>query len=222
MTIPLAPADLSGGFMTINYNATSTDVHRMRVHLAPFSLSQFVTGSPETITSVDDGKHNFAYNPVLPGVGSENGVNDTFQAFCNLLRPFYPTLTSFSLLNLYQMQSGQPVEIFPTPAPTPIAGSSGAAAPVGQPRAGEIIYNFRTVGGHKARLILIGPASDWSDATPYTVTPTSGGDAAQQALIAYLSGGATGIVGHDGSKLNASAHVTQVVNRRLRRRMGFS
>lgn len=218
MAIPQAPVDNSGGFMLVQYS-NGTDVHRMRLHVLPFSRSEFViSGTPETY-GADDGHHSYAYSPHTPA-GAEMGINDTFAAICNLLKPYYTNAWTFTLAALYQNVGNVLGEVFPTPTPTAVTGTSVSALLTTQSRAMERMFNFKTALGGKARLALLGPYGYGTD-SPTTVTGSSGGSASDQALVAYLSGNNTAIVGHDGQKLSNSARVTSTLNKRLRRKYNF-
>lgn len=218
MAVPVAPPDASGGYMVIQYT-DGTDTHRMRVHVLPFSTTEFsVSGA---LTSTDDGNHNYAYTGSRPA-GSELGINDTFAGFMGVLKAEFSTVWTFSLLSLYQNVAGTLTEVFPVPTPTPVAGTNAAGAPTGQQRAMESVYTFRTSGGHHARIICIGQHASMGLYVPATVSPTSGSNAADQALVGYLTGANTGIVGHDNMKLQSPCHLTFAANRRLRRHYGYA
>lgn len=218
MAVPTPPADQSGGYMILGLT-NGTDTHRMKVHVLPFSLTNFVVGG--VAGASDDGNHDYAYTGSRPA-GSEMGITDTFAALAAMVKGYYHSNWTITLVSLYQMQSGIPVEIFPTPTPTPVAGSSSAADAAGQYRALQVNYNFRTSGGHRARIVLTG--SDQSSLqTPFQQVPLTGtGSNRDSNFVAYLTGANTAVVGHDGQKLQPPAHVTFVVNRRLRRHYGFA
>lgn len=220
MAVPQAPADASGGFMTIQAN-NGTDTHRLRVHLLPFSLTSFVvSGTPETYGD-DDGHHNYAYVPNTPA-GAEMGVSDTFAALCAKLAPIYATTWTFELLNLYQNNSNVLTEVFPTPVVTPVPGSeAGSSTPTGIARAVEAILNMKSTGGGRARVVITAWDQNAAATVPANMSSTSG-PTAWAALISYLSGANTGVVARDGHKLANAAHVTYVINRRLRRKYGYA
>lgn len=192
-----APQDNSGGFFTLLYS-NGTYSHRMRAHINPFNGT------------------TLAYTTAT---GTEVHVNDTCQALINLLKPMMHTTWAFTVLNLYQNVSGTLTELFGTSLTATGTGTSATADPI-MP-AGELILNFKTANGGKARNILIGSVL-FGAAQPVNVTGSSGGDATQQALVAYLTGSNTQIVGHDGGKLLSPARLTYPVNRRLRRHYGMA
>jgi hypothetical protein len=98
-----------------------------------------------------------------------------------------------------------------TPNPTAIAGTN--STPTGTlDRFTEQIYSYRTRGGNRARLVYIGGGG--------LATHTASIQTASNAVVGYVTGLATAIVGHDGTPLLAPAHVTVAQNRRLRRHYG--
>lgn len=217
--IPTPPPDNSGGFMIIQ-QTNGTDTHRMRIHVLPFSKTAFIVGGSTPSVSTDDGNHDYAYTPDRPA-GMEAGVSDTFQAYINKIKYRFATSWTFTLLSLYQNVAGVLVEVFPTPIPTAIVGTSGGGTPTGVARCYEETWSFRTAGGNKANLRFLGLQNGAVPSTPMTVAGNSAGSADQQ-LVAYLNGSATGIVAHDGQKIGNVAHQTSCQNRRLRRHYGFA
>lgn len=217
-TIPTPPADLSGGFMIIQAD-NGTDRHKHRIHVLAFDTASFVVGGVAGVG--DDGNHNYAYTGSRPA-GSELGINDTFAAYTALIKPLYNAVWTLSLVALYQMQAGEPVEIWPTPTPASVVGTSPDGPPTGPERAVEVIYNMRTNAGRKGKVIAIGGSASFILYAPVIVTPTTGGSANDRALMAYLSGANTAIVGHDNQKFQGRAHQTWTVNRRLRRHYGYA
>lgn len=216
---PQAPPDQAGGFMVIGYR-NGTDTHHMRVHVLPFSTSNFIIGGGTPSVGTDDGNHDYAYTPDRPA-GMEAGIADTFQAFVNAIKPGFSNTWTFTLDALYQVVNGQANEVFPVPNVTPIAGASANGSATGQLRAHEVVWNFKTAKGNRARLIHIAKDSSVALGVPVTVSANSGGTN-DQKMVAYLSGSATGVVAHDGQKFQSSAHVTYAINRRLRRHYGYA
>lgn len=204
--IPQTRPDQSGGFMLVRYSDGS-HTHRTRYHLQDFN----VTGA------------DLPYG--VPANQTEADVQATFAALCALLQPFYNPSWTFTLDAVYRNVGPDPnragynlfTELFGYTVPAAIAGTSGAATAAEQ-EPGMIVFNFRTLAGGRARSILIG-SSSWSANITAVVAANAAGNAGQK-LVAYLSGAATGIVGHDGAKFNSSARQTSPYNRRLRRRYG--
>jgi hypothetical protein len=217
---PQAPQDESGGYMLIQYT-NGTDRHMHRVHVLPFSTTAFIVGGGTPSVSVDDGNHDYAYTPDRPA-GQEAGITDTFAAYVGKLRGFYNSTWTFSLASLYQRGIDHVLrEVFPLPNATPIVGNSPNGPAVGQARALELIYNMKTANGGRAKIILIGNQALGLD-VPTRISATTGGAPTEQQLVAYVSSGATGIVGHDNQKIQPSANRTSVFNRRLRRHYGYA
>lgn len=221
MAIPSAPPDKSGGFMTVQYT-NGTDTHRQRLHLLPFSTTQFVPGAGATAPGADSGNHDYAYTPFRSG-GPESGIVDTFAAYAAKWAPLYSTAWSLTLLNLYQNVGNVLTEVPLLPITSAQPGTSAGATQVGLRRAAEVVFNIKTVGGARARLVYIAQCIDQPEENiPYTLTPTAGGTVPYQGIMGYISGTATGIVGRDGTPLAATAHVTGSINRRLRRHYGYA
>lgn len=204
--IPQTRPDQSGGFMLVRYS-DGTHTHRTRYHLQDFNVN-----GTDLVYSV-------------PGNQTETDVQATFTALAGVLRPFYNTGWNFSLDAVYRNTGPDPnragynlfVELFGYTVPNSILGSGATATPATS-QAGMLVYNFHTLQGGRARSILIG-AAGWNANNAGTVQAASGG-AIDQQLVAYLSGAATGIVGHDGAKLAPVCRFTSPYNRRLRRRYG--
>lgn len=205
--IPQTRPDQSGGFMLIRYT-DGTHTHRMRQHLQQFNISG---------TDLPYG---------VPGNQTEADVQATFTAFVNIVKQYFGNAWTFTLDAVYRNTGPDPnragynlfTEIFGYNVPVGIVGTNGAQTNANA-HAGMLIYNMRTLQGGRYRTVLIG-TSVWSVNQVDIVTPTSGGSLVDQALMAYLLGAATGIVGHDGAKVAGSAHRTFPYNRRLRRRYG--
>ncbi len=201
-SIPTPPADLSGGFLILQYT-NGTRLHKMRVHLAPFN-----PGGGTTV-------------PYVTPTTGEHSINDTFFALATLLAPYFPNTWSISGAALYQMVSGSPVEVFPVPTSGAVVGTSAGAEASGEAPAAEMIFNFKTELGNRARLVIIG-SNAWAPNSPAIITTSSGGTAHDQALVAYLTGTNTEIVGHDGTKFSGNAHLTYPFNRRLRKHYQYA
>lgn len=219
LPIPTPPPDASGGFFVLQY-ANGTDTHRARVHVLPFSTTKFIIGGGTPSVDNDDGSHDYAYQPDRTA-GMESGISDTFQAYVNVIKPYFAASWVFTLASLYKINAGVPTEIFPVPNVSPIAGSNNNPAPTGVKRALELIFNLRTAGGRRARFVMIAPNNNFVEDVPQVVSPTIGG-ANDKALMAYLISDGTAIVGHDGQKLQSQGHLTTVYNRRLRRHYGYA
>lgn len=201
MAIPTPPADLSGGFILIKYT-NGTVSHRMRFHVAPFNAD--ATGSYVTVAG-----------------GQEASVQATATNIMNRLKPDFNTAWTMSLDAVFQNVSGTPIENFTVTAPATVAGTSASAA---GPTESFRSYNFRTGGGHRMRFFRFQEAA-WAYGPASTVVGADTTSIPQ--LVLYLSGGSptgtpttTQIVGHDGTRVTNSAHLTFGENKRLRRRVG--
>lgn len=201
LPIPTPPPDSSGGYLLLKYsNGTRTHLHR--VHVAIFNLP--ASGATNDYTYSGAGSH-----------GTELTVNATFAAYGAQWKNFYTSAFTLSVAGLFQMQSGVPVQVFPTPSPAAIPGvNTGSACPY--PEAEEVI-SFRTQNGHRDRIILIEPAT-FQFATPGVFAANSGGNINQQ-LVAYVTGaGVTSRLAHDGSYPMSPATISYAYNRKLRRK----
>jgi hypothetical protein len=203
-TIPTPKPDASGGFLILQYT-TPTDSHRLRIHIAPFNY---------------DSGTRWDYNPVV-GSGAEGDIFDTFDNLAAVLAPMVPTTAAITLLSVFQMVSGSPVERFGYTAPSAVAGTYGGAAPTDQNRAAQTNYNFATTAGGRAKVAIAGGLAVGAATLPTIITASTGGTAIERALVGYVSSANTGIRGHDGAQLNPSAHRTTALNKRLRRKYGF-
>jgi hypothetical protein len=206
--------------MTIEYT-NGTDTHRHRIHVLPFELDHYNNGGSRSSTDVD-GHHNYAYTPFRTGVGFECGINDTFGAYMAKYALLIGTTWTAHLLSLHQVIADVATEVFPTPTPTPVAGLGTGADGVGQFRAFEVNYNFKSSNGGRGRITVMNPNAGNIEAVE-TVLSGSGGDGVRDyGLVAYVSGDPTGVVCHDGHKFQASCRKTTGFNRRLRRHYGFA
>jgi len=197
-SIPTPRPDGSGGFMVIQYNNTSY-AHRLRVHLQPFNTS--------------------SWGYVGTGGTLEANPNATFAALVNLLKPYYTSDWAFRMLSLWQNTAGVIAEVFGWTPPTVITGSAVSSNAAMMPDT-EYMFNLKTSRGGRGRITLLG-ANEVSAAQPaVTVSGSSGGSASDQAIVAYITGASTQIVGHDGYPFVGSAHLTCTRNRKLRRRTG--
>lgn len=185
------PADASGGFFVLQYS-NGVYTHRQRLHVLPFNASTLAYTSPP---------------------GSEANVPATIGAWENIWEAFYGTAWSISVLSIWQIVSGVPV-LLPT-VPTVTATGTVTTGSEAKLPSGEVIFNFRTTLGNRARIVFIAPRN-WDVTDPQVVNP--GSTAPFGTLMTYITGANTAIVAHDGSKLPGTAKVTQPYNRRLRRR----
>ena len=205
MPFPTPPPDLSGGFMTLIYS-DNTDSHRIRIHVPPFNAA--ITGAGNDRT----------YSPVP--AATEHTLAATFTGFSSVWSNFFNNAWTIQPLNLFQMQSGVPVELFPAPTFAAVTGA-GASATTGIARAIEVLFAGKTTFGHAMRITLIG-AGGYSADVPTSVTGNAAGTP-EQKMIAYLAGVNTAIVGHDGFPWASNpARRLLPINRRLRRHYGFA
>lgn len=218
--VPTPPPDLSGGFMEIAYS-NGTDRHSSRIHVLPFSTARFAIGGGTPSVSSDDGAHDYAYQPDRPA-GQEAGVADTFAAAVNVMKQFYHNDWTFTLQSLWQNVNGTIAEVPILPITTPQNGTSANADVTGQLRACMVNYNFKTAGGHRARVVLVAGDEGGLSVPDYVTANTGAGSNRDTIMVAYFTGQATAVVGHDNQKLLSPAHRTFAVNRRLRRHYGFA
>lgn len=202
------PLDQAHSILYLSYAKPGSYGHRMRVHLA---------GAITTPTGA-----NNDYNYTVSGSG-ESSVIGTFTALANLLKPFWPSTWSIAIAALYKVDSsGNAAEVFPTPTPAAVAGTSVMSPTDSKFPFGECIINMHTLNGNKAKMFLIGSSFyDVNAPTPLNDNGTAS-STAMNLLVAYLIGSSTMLVGHDGSKLLAPAHITFAANKRLRRRYNFA
>jgi hypothetical protein len=199
----LSRPDNSGGWFIIRYS-DGQHTHRMKQHVQPFD-----TTGP-----------TYTYKTAI--AGGDTDVQATFSSLVNLVRPFYNNAWSFVLDSIYQNKGVDPTdasrnifqEVFNWTRPLAAAGS-GASATTANQAAGMMVYNMNTTQGGRGRVVLIG-SFDWTVNNVADVNPGDAGPAG--ALIGYLMGATTGIVGHDGNPFRGAAHMTQPYNRRLRRK----
>jgi hypothetical protein len=200
MPIPTPPADKSGGYIIGQYS-NGTDTHKYRFHVRTFDPATGNYPSPW---------------------GAEATIQQTWTAFTTKFLPFYSNAWTFVMKAVYQISSGDPVEVYGLPAPAALVGTGTNNPTAGEGRAFQLNYNFTSNGGGRMRVVMLGRADLLANFATGTVTPTTGGNASDQALVAYLSGvsggnATTGVCAHDGHLVLPAAHTTWTVNRRLRR-----
>jgi len=192
-TIPTPPPDLSGGYLICSYT-NGVRTHRTRIHVLPFSAS---TGAYTT-----------------PPSGEAN-ISNTFASFAANFMKNYTNSWTMTLLSVFQNQSGSIVEVFPNIAPAGVVGTSASANST--LAEGYTSLNMHTTGGHRARWYTIENAG-WASGPAATIPAGTGSPL--QYLVAYLTGGSTGVVGHDGTPCFGNGHATSGVNKKLRRKAG--
>lgn len=202
--IPTPPPDASGGYLIMEYTQ-GTDTHRMRLHVAPFNFPAAT---------------QFNYNPVV-GAGVEVNVTDTFDAFGAVFKAWIKTTDSLNLLSVFQIVGGVPVERFGFAQPPPIAGTDVAALPVNQGRAGYVSFNFKSVLGGRAKVVIIGGANAGAVAENPKLS-FAGAGGITGAIISYLVSTNSAARCHDGNKFAAVGDVSYGISEKLRRRYGFS
>jgi hypothetical protein len=183
------PLDLSGGYFVAEYRF-GNQVHRQRMHVAPYNATTFNYTVPYT---------------------TEISVQDTIVNWFTQWQAFYTSSWTMNLLSLWHAASG----VFSPITPPAVSGVSGTNTnPESSSPAGEAIWIARTPGGNKFKLILIAPAQ-WDPAAPVVVTPASSGPPG--ALATYLTGGDTGIVARDNTHPDPYFYVSYPINDRLYR-----
>lgn len=195
------------------------DTHKIGVHIQPIAAAATVSGSDV----------NWAYSAAPSNIlgitwgGSESTIVDTFNALGALIMDGYDDTWSLTVSNLYTKSavSGRLLQVFPTPNPAALPGSSSSlhvGANAG-PRVSASIYFANTPLGGRFRLIL--PA--FADREPQVrILGISGtgnppGDALDEALVAYLQGGVTRILAHDGAQPHAPWRRNVTAMAKLRR-----
>lgn len=214
------PVAASGGFMILSVT-NGTDTHKMKAHVLAFDPTQYNTAGAIGGTDTD-GHHNYAYAPEVRPAGSEFGINDTFAAYAAIIKAAWNNSWTISLAALYRTVAGVSTLVPVTPTPTPVVGTSPNGAATGQARAAETTLSFRTAFGGKLRVCLIGANYCAPNQLPAIVTSSTGATAVEQAIVGYLSGANTAIVGHDNGKAASVAHAAFAINRRLRRHYGYA
>jgi hypothetical protein len=200
--IPAPPGDNAHARLRIKYS-NGVHSHRMNVHLAGAILSPSGTFN------------DYNYVGGAPAGSTETSVIGTFTGLVYAIKGLYTAGWLFTIDALYQVNSGVSTEMFPAPAPAAIQGAiTGAETTIPE---GMIVFNFRTVGGHRARIECI-ESQEYINYIPGgQVQASIGGNALLAAVVAYMGGTDTAVVGHDGTHAQPLAHVTTPYNRRLRR-----
>jgi hypothetical protein len=198
----LSRPDKSGGYAVVQYT-NGVDTHRARFHFASLHAAD------PTLT-------------YAAPIGAENTVFDTFAALFGIIKTQYDNTWAFSMLSAYVNAGPDPnnpgFNLFNQQfgwAPPAQQVGTGASITAAQQRALMLNFNFHTFQGGRARISLIGPGGE-AYFIPQDIAPNAAGTAFQK-LVAYLTGGATGVVGHDGALLTGHARLTAAYNVRLRR-----
>lgn len=197
MPIPAPATDLSGGFLVVKYSGGGVS-HKLRLHVCQFSAS---TGLPYA----------------AGGLGTETDLLTTFSNFAARWAPFVNTGWAITLDAVFNLTSNVLSEVYNWTPPAQVSGTNTNA-----PTRPEnfFCYNFRTSGGRKARIFLLSQPG-WGYNAPFAIaSSTTAG--ANEALVAYLTGSLTQVVGRDNTKLLAPARATTGINARLRRRGGYA
>lgn len=200
--IPSPPGDNAHARLRIKYS-NGVHNHRMNVHLAG------------AILTPSGAFNDYSYVGGAPAGSTETSVIGSFTGLVYAIKGLFTAEWYFSVDALYQVNSGVSTEVFPAPAPAPLPGAiTGAETTVPE---GEIIFNFRTVGGHHARIVLI-ESQEWINYIPGgQIQAATGGNPLLAAVVAYMGGTDTAVVGHDGTHVTPLAHITTPYNRRLRK-----
>lgn len=189
------PVDASGGYFILGY-LNGAFLHMGRFHVAAFD------------------KFSLTYSVAH---GAETDVSDTIDAVIGLMKAFYTSAWEVGFHALWNNTGGVLAPVPIPPVITPHAGTNGGSE---AERADlEQTFTIPTSGGRKAKIITIA-AAGLTESTPAVYNSSSGGVIG--ALMAYLVGGSTGVVAHDGTALLDYAHATISQNRRLTRRYHFN
>lgn len=201
MAIPTPPQDNSGGFIIIK-NSGGPTPHRMRFHVAAFNLDP--TGTYQSVPA-----------------GLETSVQQTAANVMLIIKDYFKTDHTLSLDQVFQMQSGVPVEVFNVTPPSAVTCTN-----VGTTQLNELYlcWNFRSALGGRARFFMFSSTASGYQ-VPATVNAGNTGD--NDRLVSYFSGGSptgptnkTQVVAHDGSALLSPARIVYGFNKKLRRRAG--
>lgn len=189
--------DLSGGFIQLRIS-NGTYRHKCKVHVAPFTVS---SGS-------------LLYNTPPSGLFSDAGPDVTASGLIPLLQVYYSSDWTISLESIWQMVSGEPQQVFPTPVVASAAGTGVQTAGLQWTPESQMTLTTRDDHGHPFRFVLLSRAN-WAAYGPATVQAVSGGTADQKLVNFLASNGA--IRSHAGNKVLAPMTALFTINRRLRR-----
>lgn len=203
-TIPTPPVDNSGGFFVLKYS-NGARTHTARLHVQPFGAN--LPGAGPT----DD-----TFNPTDPGTTVD--VHTEAANYMAFLQPFLSTAWSIAHYETWQVVGGVATLYPAAPLAGTVLGTNATAEAVAQ-EAEEVIFNFRTNRGNRARLVIL-ESSVAGIGIASQVAANSAGDLFQK-MVAYTTGTATRICGHDGGLFLPPARVTYTLNRRLRRHLGW-
>lgn len=189
--------DLSGGFFVLKISNGSY-THRCRLHVAPYTSSG---GSLLYVTPPS-------------GLFSDAGPDVTAGGLMPLLQVYYSSDWTIGLDSLWQMVSGEPAQIFPTPTVASVAGTGVQTAGLLWTPESQMTLTTRDDHGHPFRFVLLSRAN-WAAYGPSQVTDAAGGTA-DQRLVHYLAQNGA-VRSHAGNKLLAPMKAQFTINRRLRR-----
>jgi hypothetical protein len=191
------PPDNSGGLMHVRFQRNGRTVHIERFHVAPFDAN------------------SFAYSD---GPGTEADIPTTFGALAGVLEGLYNNEWAIQLTALDQKQAGGMVRVG-TPTATGGGflshGGTGATATGTGQEFIQSIMNFKTAGGHRARVRVVGAGGQGIAGD--TIIGANAAGTPWEQLVNYLTGTASQIVGHDNTKLKLPAHTTYALRSRSRR-----
>lgn len=189
--------DLSGGFIELRYS-NAQDSHKLRVHVSPFTNS---SGSLLYVTPPS-------------GLFSDAGPDVTAGLLIATLQQFFTSDWTIALDSIWQMLSGQPQQVFPTPVVASAAGTGTALTDRVYSRAGQFTFNTRDTSGAPFRLCLLG-SWEWA---PYgrQVFAANNAGTREEKLVYFLTNNGA-IRSHAGNKPLAPMTRTCALNNRLRR-----
>lgn len=191
--------DLAGGYFILKI-ANATDEHHMKMHVSAFTQ--------------DTGAGTLLYNTPPAGLFSDADPGVTSHGLASVLAGIYTPDWSLSLYALFQMQSGQPTEIWPLPVWAPVVGTATQSPSIVVARAGQATFSTRDTAGKPFRLVALGSAN-WGPYAPSVAADNASGGNAEK-IVHYLAANGA-IRSHAGNKPLAPMKITYCLNNRLRR-----
>jgi hypothetical protein len=230
---PTAPPDAAGGLLVIAYG-NGLGTHHIRAH-----IPGFYNAAPATGPNWD--------SPYDSATGDNGSIRQTAIDLIDAVKGLFTTDYAFWVSALYQKNTTTgKLQLYPT---LPVVGAEAGTvaidgghpgAPILATDAGRFLattFSFRTAGGHRYRLSLVG-AGNRPMSKAGRVSSSSGGlnylygaaagATVDQGIVGYLTGVTqqhgynTAILGHDGTPLIGVATELITPFSRQRREAGFT
>lgn len=194
MTLLPTPPAAPGGLLFFEYSdASAGERHELRMHVADFDPTPA------------GGDNDYLYTSGGPVVPTESGVLATAAALGALWAAYYPPSWTLALVGVFYNSGGVLTALPVTPTMVPVRGVAAEGEANGVVMRRSLI--LRSTANVRRRLYLVQVPGDVVDQT-VEVTATEGGlDGRDRALLAYLSGAATGCVAPDGRRFQPEATV---------------